>query len=518
MSTVTINGSSIGNALQAMMVSADIVPGADPSYQLCKTLYLFHPIAHKLTDTPIKMAQSQKREIKVPKSPETRVVEAYWQEWERIGADKHIFNLGRLSRMYGIASLALLIEGVETDVPLGSDKLPLDNLWKSSISFNAYDPLNTAGSLVLNQNPNAADFQHVTDIVVQGKVYHRSRTCVLLNAQPIYIGYTTSAFGYVGTSVFQRALFPMKSFIQTMITDDMVARKAGVIVAFIKAAGSIANKAMGIFTGQKRDVVKEAETNNVISVTPDDRIELIDLKNLSEPLKIARTDIVENIALAADMPAKIINAETFAEGFGEGTEDAKHVAGYVDTIRRWLGPAYAFFDNLVQHRAWNPEFYATLQKDYPELKGVPYKQFFYDAVNSFEASWPSLLTEPPSEKIKVDDVKLKAIIAFVEVLAPMLDPENKAMLIDWAVDNLNEMKLLFGSKFAFDSDAFANYVPPEPPKMVGEAPPFSARDSQPRKGKKSYDDAVAGLLALMEKREAPSQGALALPPPLRVVQ
>lgn len=508
MSTVTVNASNMGTSLQMLLSSNDIEPGSEPSYQLCKTIYLYHPLGAKMTDTPIKMAQSQKREIAIPKSPETRVREAFEAQWKKDGADRHIFNLGRLARMYGIASIAMLVDGVDTDKPVDMTKL-----WRASISFNAFDPLNTAGSLVLNQNPNDADFQHVTDISVQGRTYHRSRTCVLLNAQPIYLGYTNSAFGYVGTSVYQRPLYPLKSFIKTMVANDMVATKVGVIVAFIKAAGSIANRAMQLFTGQKRDVVKEAETTNVISVTPDDRIESLDLTNLSEPLKIARTHIVEDVALGADMPAKLLNAETFAEGFGEGTEDAKHVAGYIDGIRLWLGPAYAFFDNIVQHRAWNEEFYATIQKEFPDYKGVPYTKFFYDCVNSFAAEWPSLITEPPSEKVKVDDVKLKAVIATVEVLAPMMDPENKAALVQWAVDTLNNMKVMFDQQLIFDAAAFEEYEPPQPIAAPGEPKPFSAADSappKPRPAKKAYMDAAADLISLMEAKEAK-------PPTLKLV-
>lgn len=504
MSTITINSSSLGSSLKDLLVSGDIEPGSDVSYQLCKTIYLYHPLGQKMVDKPIKIAQSQKREIKIPKSPETRVREAFEAQWLKDGADKHIANLGRLARMYGIASIAMLVEGLETDKPVDMTKL-----WKASISFNAFDPLNTAGSLVLNQNPNDANFQHVTDIVVQGKLYHRSRTCVLLNAQPIYLGYTNSAFGYVGTSVYQRPLFPLKSFIKTMVANDLVATKVGVIVAFIKAVGSIANRAMQIFTGQKRDVVKEAETENVISVGESDKIESLDLTNMEGPMRLARTNIIEDIASGGDMPAQMLTEESFAEGFGEGTEDAKKIAGFVDGIREWLGPAYTFFDNIIQYRAWNEEFYATIQKDFPDYKGVPYTKFFYDCVNSFEATFPSLITEPPSEKVKVDDVILKATIAWVEVYAPLADPENKALLLQWAIDIINGRKLLFGqSQLEFDAEAFAKYVPPAPPKEMEEPKPFAAADStepKRRPGKKAYDDAVGDLITMMEAREAPKQ-------------
>jgi hypothetical protein len=85
-----------------MMISLGAI-----AINLCIKLALFHPLGAKLVDKPLKVAQSQQREIAIPKSPETRVREAFLAEWEKIGADKHIFNLGRLARIYGIASIAM---------------------------------------------------------------------------------------------------------------------------------------------------------------------------------------------------------------------------------------------------------------------------------------------------------------------------------------------------------------------------------------------------------------------------
>ena len=361
-----------------------------------------------------------------------------------------------------------------------NENIPLDpkKLWQYDLSFNVFDPLNTAGSLVLNQDANALDFQKVTGISVSGVPYHRSRSITMMNERPIFIGYTTSAFGYVGRSVYQRALFPMKSFVQTMVTDDMVSRKAGVIIAKMGQPGSIIDNLMQTMAGIKRALLKEAATNNVISVAKDEYIETLNMQNLDGAYGMARKDILENIAVAADMPAKLLNSETFAEGFGEGTEDAKNVARYVDRIRRQMGPLYRFFDRITMHRAWNPEFYATVQAEFPDYKAVPYERAFFQWQNSFAAAWPSLLTEPPSEKIKVDDVKLKALIAMVEVLLPNMDPDNKAAVIAWAQDNFNELKLLFQNPLILDFEALKAYVPPAPPKEFGEPKPFAATDAQ----------------------------------------
>lgn len=474
MATVNITGcSALGNSLSALMTAADIEPGATPSYELCKIIQAYHPLGMKLTDLPIAKAQSQKRVITVLKSPEARVVAQFEGTWESMKVDAHIRNLGRSARTYGISSIALIAPDVPPNEPV-----PYEKIEALAISFNMLDPLNTAGSLVLNQDPNAPDFQKVKGISIAGKAYHPSRAVVLMNEDPLYIEYTTSAFGFVGRSVFQRILFPLKSFVNSMITDDMVVRKAGLLIMAIKVAGSIVDNLMSLFTGQKRSLLQEAATNNVLSVGQDDRVESLDMAKLEAPFTAARRNILENIAAGAPMPAKLLNNETFAEGFGEGVEDAKDVAQFIADIRTWLAPAYGFFDPIVQRKAWTPAFFKTMQAEFPEEYGsMTFEEAFYQWKNSFSATWPNLLEEPDSEKIKIEEVVVKAVIALVEVLRTDLDPENKALLIAWACDNFNQKKLLFGSPLELDFDALSKWTPPVADKAEDPEAPFSSKDS-----------------------------------------
>lgn len=496
----SITATPLSNPLQTMLVAGEIKPGDAPSYQLCKTIAAYHPLGAKMSDSPIAMAQSQDRLISVsmtgadPKGkaaaaatgPEDRLREAFMAEWKAIGADRHIFNTARTARMYGVATLALLTEGVDAKDPVRFDKL-----WDSKIGFNVFDPLNTAGSLVLNQNPNAVDFQKVLGVAVAGQVYNRSRTVTMMNEDPLYIEYTASAFGYVGRSVYQRALYPLQSYIQTMVTDNMVSLKAGVLVAKVKQAGSIVDRAMAAVGALKRQMVKEAVTENVLQIDTTEEVESLNLQNLEGPATMARKNILENIATAADMPAAILNQETFAEGFGEGTEDAKKVAQFVSRIRVWMDPLYDFMDKVVMYRAWNAEFYKTIQSEFPdEYKGLSHTEAFYRWRNSFRAEWPNLLEEPDSEKVKVDDVRLKAVIAMVEVLAPMVDPENKAKVIEWACDNFNELKLMFGSPLILDYDDLRNYVPPTPAAEPDAPRPFADSEARAARAKAALADAV----------------------------
>ncbi|MEX3914877.1 phage portal protein [Paraburkholderia sp. BR10872] len=467
-STIVLPGSSLGTQLTDLLMADDLEPGSDVSYQLAKTIYLWHPLGAKMAELPVEMAMSQPRIITIPGSPESMVKEAFEREWASMNANGLIFQTKVLSRVYGVASLAYGAEGVPTDRPI--DPKDLADL---AIYFNTLDPLNTAGSLVLNQDPNAPDFLKHAAIAVSGKPYHRSRAVVVMNENPVYLGYTNSAFGYVGRSVYQRALFPLKSFIQSMITDDLVTLKAGLLIAKMKGAGSIVDNLMSSLAGYKRQLLQEAQSGNVLNIDISEAIETLNMQNTDVAMTTARKNIIENTASAAKMPAKLLLSESYAEGFGEGSEDAKDIARYINGVRKDMQPLYDFIDPIVMNRAWNPEFYKTVQNQFPEYRKIPYTRALYDWKNAFHAEWPNLLEEPESEKAKTEDVKLKAIIAMVEVLKPDLDPANKAILIDWAAMNFNECKTLIQHPLLLDIQALMEYTPPTPEAEPAEPRPFS---------------------------------------------
>src|SRR5215469_2726001 len=435
-----------GNALQDLLVAPDIIPGDTISYETCKEIYLYHPLGARIVEGPVSLALSQKRDIKVPDSPMEHCADAFNDEWKQIGGDYLVHNLITVSRIYGVASIALLVDGLKSNVPIDYWDLP-----ELNISFNVLDPLNTSGSLVLNQNPNALDFMKYRQIAVQGTVYHQSRSVTVTNEKPIYLGYTTSAFGYVGRSAYQRAFYPLKSYIKSLIADDLVETKVGVLVAKIKQPGNFVDNIMSWAAGFKRALVKEAETGNVLNITPEEEIESLNMQNLEGPHVLARRNILENIANAVDMPVKLLTQESFAEGFGEGSEDAKAVARYMDRLRETMDPVYRFLDRIVMHRAWTPPFFKQLRKQFPEKYGdMSYKEAFYDWMNSFQAKWPSYLREPDSDQVKVDDTKMKAAISIYQILEFSFDPENKARLVQWLADAVTNNKLLYSSPLNLD--------------------------------------------------------------------
>lgn len=451
--------------LITLLDSDDIQPGMSAGYETCKTIYLFHPLGGKMVDRPIKMAMNEPRTIHISQAYgiESRLSDAFEREWKALGADKHIANAARISRIYGVSAAAMLVDNQEP-----SSAVDYRTLYKHNVTFNILDPLNTAGSIVLNQDPNAKEFQKVEGIRVAGKPYHKSRCVVQQNEDPIYLAYNSAAFGFTGRSVYQRALFPLKSFIQTMRTDDMVSVKGGLLITKIKGPSSVVNNMMQKLSGIKRMLLKRGKTGEVLQIGESDSIESIDLSNLEKPLDSARNHILENIAAAADMPAIILNSETFAQGFGEGTEDARSVAVYIDNIREWLEPLYDYFIRICQYRAWSIEFFQSLRADFPELQNT-YSVYFASWINSFEYRWPSSLKEPESEKVKVDDIRFKAIVSMMEVLLPQTntDDENRALLIEWAQNNANANESLFPHRLDLDIDSLKANRPQQP---QGEEP------------------------------------------------
>jgi hypothetical protein len=454
-SSVGTGWSTLGTPLTKILMSDSIELGSKASYELCKIIYSYHPLGAKLVDAPVQLAQSQGRIINIPGKSEDRVRKAFLDEWKNLKCDRVIANAVRLARIYGISSVALLSPDEDPTKPLD-----FATLATKKITFNVFDPLNTAGSLVMNQNPNEISFLKPFTIQVQGQAYHSTRTCIYMNEDPIYLDYTSSSYGYVGRSVYQRALFPLKSFLQSMITDDMVTKKAGLIVAKLKQPGSIINNVMQMIAGVKRQFLKEGVVGNVLNISIDEAIESLNLQNVDMSMRTARKNVLENIAAAAGMPAKLVNSETLAVAFAEGEEDAKAIARYIDDLRENMQPLYDYFNRIVQFRAWNPQFYTAIKSDFSEeYKGKSFNQAFTDWTNHFFVTWPSLLTEPDSEKIKVANVKLRSIISITEELYDRADPDNKSVLLQWIADNINDLKNLFPSPLDLDTEKMAKYKP-----------------------------------------------------------
>ena len=160
MSTIEINHSALGNSLQGLLTAQDITPGDNAGYELCKQIWIAHPLGGKLVEKPVRLALSKPRLITIDCEPKAMLIEAYKKEWDALDATSHIRDVMFLKRTYGAAAIIVGSPDVATTEPLDLWKLSEVNLY-----FNQFDPLNLAGSIVTNQNPNAPDFQKPNNMI-----------------------------------------------------------------------------------------------------------------------------------------------------------------------------------------------------------------------------------------------------------------------------------------------------------------------------------------------------------------
>ena len=446
---LTINGTQ---TLQSAL--DDVQVGSTLSYQLCKELYLKHPLGAKLVDLPIDKGLMTKREIFIQDAP-VEIIEQFEKTWKEKKVNRAIEMAVRNSRIYGTGAIAIVFK--DPDIKPAAN-MSWELCQSKQYAFNALDPLNTSGTGVLTQNPNDYDFQEIRGVMVSGVGYHHSRTFQVVNECPVYLSWTVSAFGFTGRSVYTRAIYPLKSFISTMIADDMVAQKVGVMVQKTKKSGSVVDGLMQKIGQIKRSFLKIASTGNVLELGLDDSIETLNMSNVDSALNAVRKNILENIASSDKMPALLMLSETFATGFGEGSEDAKQISAYLDNFREKHAPLYDWIDNVIRKTAWTPEFYATIQNQYPaEYGNKPYAVAIKEWCDGFSYEWESLIKEPESEAVNVESVKFRAVTDLMGIVFDKLDPSNQSAFLRFCESNLNESKKLFPNKLELDFDAYEQH-------------------------------------------------------------
>ncbi|EGT3137583.1 DUF1073 domain-containing protein [Salmonella enterica subsp. enterica serovar Uganda] len=457
MAEIQIN-TNLSSELMQILDSDAIKPGTDVGYNTCKLLWQFHPLGGKLVEKPINMAMCKPRSYNVETDPDERVVRQFREVWERMCLNEKIKNLFYVSRCYGAAAI-----GVGTDGVTCKDPLPTFGLREDDVYINVWDPLNAAGSMVTDQNPNSRFFQQANaTLKIASKSWHPSRTLKIFNGTPIYLEYQNSTFGFTGRSVFQRVLYPMKSYIGTMVANNLVAKKAGVLVAKTEQNGSVASGIMAAATGKKRENVKISENEGVLSIGTKDDIESLNLQNIDKALSTARDNIISDISAGSDVPAILIKEEAFSNGFGEGKEDSKAISQYVDGVRQVIEPVMDYFERLVRYIAWNEDFYTSLKNDYPDIITEDYQTTFRMWEREFDAGWQELVEESPDKRRESDSKVVQQAGALFSIMAQQLDPENRAMAAEWLASVTNATETYGDSPMIIDKEALSKYQPPPP--------------------------------------------------------
>ena len=453
-----------------------ITPGYEPSYEDCKVFYVYHPLGARIVDAPIYLAFHRPRQIAIDVGPQDELVEAFNNEWNRlgdIGALRYIIQTVRLSAIYGIAAIGVGVPGVPTDRPL------TDKEWLApDLYFQVFDSLNTAGSLTLSQDPGNPNFLKPRHFIVNDQVYHLNRGVVLQNEDPLYIQWTSSAFGFTGRSKYMRAMYPMASYVRMMVAQNKIAEKLALLITKVKSPGSIVDRVTDSFFRKKLQQIRVAATGNVASIDIDESIETLNMMNVDGAGKFALDGIVQDIASGAGMPALLLTQDTLAEGFADGSEDAKQIAAYIESYRSQQEPIFRFFDRLVQRRAWTREFWQAMRSKYPEtMRGETYAASFQKWCDAFTPGWPSLVQQSDKEELEGQQKRFDSVVKLLEVLGTLItEPQAKADIIDWAAANINIQKKMFAAPLTLDTKAIADHESSLPAPTAQETPKNTSGD------------------------------------------
>ena len=452
---------NMGAELTKILDAEEIQPGTEVGYDLCKLLWMYHPLGGKLVEKPIDMAMCKPRQYNVDTDPDERVIRRFREVWERMKINDKVKSFFYIKRCYGAAAM-----GVGTDGEPCGNPLPKFGLREEDVYINVWDPLNTAGSMVTDQNPNSRFFQQANaTLKINGKKWHPSRTLKIFNGTPIYLEYQNSTFGFTGRSVFQRVLYPMKSYISTMTANDLVSQKAGVLVAKTVQSGSVVSALKEVATAMKRKVVKFARNGGVISVGDKEDVTSLNLQNIDGALNAARSNIISDIASGSDVPAILIKEEAFSQGWGEGSEDSKAISQYIDGVRQDIEPVMDFFETLVRYIAWNEDFFNSMKNDFPEIFTEDYEKTFFMWEREFSAKWQELVEESPDKRRESDSKVIEQATALYTALTSNIDPENRATVADWLSSVVNATQTYGDVPLIIDVEALANYEPPPPPEQ-----------------------------------------------------
>ena len=76
MADISINSSTVSASLTNIL-SSNLEPGTNVGYELCKTLWEFHPLGGKMVEKPVRLALSKPRVLNVDIHPKDMLVKAF---------------------------------------------------------------------------------------------------------------------------------------------------------------------------------------------------------------------------------------------------------------------------------------------------------------------------------------------------------------------------------------------------------------------------------------------------------
>jgi hypothetical protein len=330
--------------------------------------------------------------------------------------------------------------------------------------FNVLDPLSISGNSQ-NQDPNKQGFlqprgeaQKLRMITVAGVQYNSSRFSEFFNPfeKLLYLNFNQSALSYAPPSVFERPFISLQDLLENDNAVRTINQKIAAIIhkkAF--AEQSFLEQANRSVMGHIVDKIKNLISGGVAVIGTGEEITGIDLAHNAELLSTNRDIILASIAQASSdgIPVSMLKNALETKGFGSGEPEKTNEDENILKHQKHLKSIYHFFDPFIQRMAWNDaDWYASIQKQYPEYQKIPQNHAIQMWKASFKWEWRPI-REATLQELTADAKAKSDIMGALMMTAQglQLPPENMMGLFESYVENLNDLNIL-PDKFNFDAD------------------------------------------------------------------
>lgn len=389
------------------------------TYDECKDIYLHWPLGKRVITSLTNFALSAPRDITFADLP-IECVKTYESTLEAFKVLQVVKQAANYSRLYGMSAIFVAHKKIRPSKPL-----TYDDLNPNDISFNVLDPLNLAG-IQISQDPTNVNYQKITNIVVNGQTVHPTRILVLFNDMPLYLRWIPSTYSWGSPSVFENMKNLIKSWNRCVVALERMATKAGSIIVKHRDSGVVLNSIAAKAAEVTLDAIRDMQNDGIASLEKDANIELFNLSGV-ETVDAIIEQMNKLILLAlADTPSNVLLDKNLAEGFAEGSEDAKVMTMAIDSFReRALTPAYKFLDFYLLRICFRPEALEKLKDLYSnDLKEFDIATLKEKLLQGFDWQYGSLIPEKDSEKAQTLSTHLDALGKLKEMGANLADLEE----------------------------------------------------------------------------------------------
>lgn len=388
------------------------------SYDECKDIYLHWPLGKRVVTSLTNFALSAKRDISFNDLP-IQCVKLYEDTLDSFKVVQIVKQAGNYARMYGMSAIFVAHKKVKPNKPLSYDDLNPNDL-----SFNVLDPLNLAG-IQINQDPTSVAYQKVTKVIVNGQNVHPTRILILFNDIPLYLRWIPSTYSWGSPSVFENMKSLIKSWNRCVIALERMATKAGSII--VKHRDSAVLNSITVRAAEATlDQIRNMQNDGIASLEKDASIELFNLTGCDVVDSIIEQMNKLILLALADTPSNILLDKNLAEGFAEGSEDAKVMTMAIDSFReRSLTPAYKFLDFYLLRTCFRQNTISQLKADFHnDLKTVDSSSLKEKILQGYSWEYGSLIPEKDSEKAQTLSTHLDTLGKLKEMGANLADIES----------------------------------------------------------------------------------------------